>query len=205
MFYTYIYLDPRKPGNYVYGDYTFEYEPFYVGKGCGDRYKRHLECLLSEKFDTYFYRKIRKIEKETCGDPIILKIEENLSEQEAFDSEIFFIWGIGRYNINTGPLTNLTDGGEGSSGTVYTKEQNERNRLRNIGRKHTEETKKKMSFKAKGIRKSAFSYEHKQKLSASHKNISLSDEHRKKIGDANRGKVRGPYIKTQTKTNLKET
>jgi hypothetical protein len=36
-FYVYIYLDPRKPGNFVYGDFLFKFEPFYDGKGKGDR------------------------------------------------------------------------------------------------------------------------------------------------------------------------
>lgn len=36
-FYVYVYLDPRKSGEYIYDDLKFNYEPFYVGKGRGDR------------------------------------------------------------------------------------------------------------------------------------------------------------------------
>ena len=42
-FYVYALLDPRKPGRYEYKDICFLYEPFYIGKGCGDRAKIHFE------------------------------------------------------------------------------------------------------------------------------------------------------------------
>jgi len=33
MFYSYIFLNPLKPGRYTYGDFvSFLYEPFYVGR-----------------------------------------------------------------------------------------------------------------------------------------------------------------------------
>ncbi len=40
-YYTYCYLDPRRPGNYFYEgiDFCFLYEPFYIGR---DRYTDHL-------------------------------------------------------------------------------------------------------------------------------------------------------------------
>jgi hypothetical protein len=41
-YYVYLYLDPRKEGKFKYGDYEFDYEPFYVGKGHGNRLFEHL-------------------------------------------------------------------------------------------------------------------------------------------------------------------
>lgn len=53
-YYTYIYLDPRKPGHYSYSTLSFLHEPIYVGKGCQKRYLDHLVCI--EKHNNDFLR-----------------------------------------------------------------------------------------------------------------------------------------------------
>lgn len=115
-FYVYVYLDPRKKGSYTYGKYSFEYEPFYVGKGKGNRYKQHLlECSL--KYNNIKNNKIKLIIKNGLN-PIILKIDKNLTEQKALNLEEYLIKKIGRIKLNSGPLTNLTNGGEGTNRIV---------------------------------------------------------------------------------------
>ena len=126
-FYVYVYLDPRKPGKFKYGEYEFDYEPFYVGKGEGDRYKTHLtESSLKSKDNPFKNNVIKKIIKETGNIPKIIKYRINITELEAFELETKMIKVIGRRNIRTGPLTNLTDGGEGCSGRIITDETKEK-------------------------------------------------------------------------------
>ena len=65
-FYTYIYLDPRKPGKYEYGDYAFEYEPFYVGKGSNGQWLSHLKIAKNKNGlcrieNTFKHNKIKNI------------------------------------------------------------------------------------------------------------------------------------------------
>jgi hypothetical protein len=112
-FYIYVYLDPRKPGHYEYGDYCFLYEPFYIEKGKGRRYK-------SIKRSIYFKHIINKIEMSKLN-PIINKLYENLLEIESFELEKKLIKLIGRKNLGKGPLINFTNGGEGMSGWICSK------------------------------------------------------------------------------------
>lgn len=119
-FYVYIYLDPRKPGQYIYGSYEFKYEPFYIGKGKYERYKK-INCGRNK----YFKNKIKKI-NESELEPIILKIKENLNEQQSFILECELIKLIGRKDLKNGSLVNMTDGGEGSSGYKHKKESLEK-------------------------------------------------------------------------------
>jgi hypothetical protein len=48
---------------------------------------------------------------------------DNLTEQEAKELEIVMIAKYGRINLGTGCLANLTNGGEGTSGYIYSEEQ----------------------------------------------------------------------------------
>lgn len=121
-FYVYIYLDPRKPGEYIYGDLSFTHEPIYVGKGHGQRMYNHLkESQLKNK--NLKNNKINKILSEGLK-PIIKKVFDNLEEFDAYELERNIVDKIGRIQKNEGPLVNMSDGGKGgSSGVVFTEEQ----------------------------------------------------------------------------------
>lgn len=110
-YYVYVLLNPLKSDNFVYGKYSFEYEPFYVGKGHG---KRKYETIR-DKRNPIKKAIICKIKKEN-NIPIIIIIKSELSEKESFDLEIELIDLIGRRDLNKGTLSNLTNGGEGHSG-----------------------------------------------------------------------------------------
>jgi len=115
IFYVYVYLDPRNYGTYQYGDYIFQYEPFYVGKAKYNNGYRHIrKCNLKKDNNKLKTNKIKKIQRETTKDPIILKYKEGLKEYDAILLEINMIKYIGRKDLNTGPLVNLTAGGEGN-------------------------------------------------------------------------------------------
>lgn len=113
-YYIYVYLDSRKSGSYSYGEYHFEYEPFYVGKGVNDRYLTHLRIANGTRKgkNNLIISKIKSILSDGY-EPIIIKIEENLTKENYSDKEINAINIIGKVIENKGPLLNITDGGDG--------------------------------------------------------------------------------------------
>jgi len=130
-YYVYIYLDPRKPGEYRYkiGEQILEldYQPIYVGKGCNGRYLCH--WLNFDIHPNNFLKgKLSHIDKENLIPTIFLR--DSLTEKRALEFEINLIKTIGRINLGKGPLCNLTDGGEGVSGVIYSEE-----RKKNYGKK----------------------------------------------------------------------
>lgn len=132
--YAYIYRDPTNA------------EPFYVGKGMGDRAYAHLrESQCHNKGVRYRIRKLKEV-----GLLPIVEVIETSTQEFAFMLERGLIKMFGRKNIKTGTLYNLTDGGEGP-----------------FNAKRSEETRRKMSNSKKRI---ATSIKKGQKLSESHAN-----------------------------------
>lgn len=93
---------------YTYPDGT----PFYIGKGTGRRKNVHLcDARAGRNKNSMCVRVISKLltNNET---PIIIKIKDKLSNEDACNLEIELIKKYGRRDIHTGILTNCTDGGD---------------------------------------------------------------------------------------------
>jgi hypothetical protein len=59
-FYVYIFLRSDKPGFFDYGDLSFDYEPFYVGKGINDRIKSSLKEKVNNNIKRHIIDKIHQ-------------------------------------------------------------------------------------------------------------------------------------------------
>jgi hypothetical protein len=117
--YVYVYLNPLKSGRFIYGKFSFDYEPFYIGKGKNNRLNKHINYIDSSK-ESLKSNIIKKIIR-LGSNPIIIKLYENVSDYSSIRLERYLIKLIGRKNLKLGPLSNLTDGGEGSSGILVKK------------------------------------------------------------------------------------
>ena len=185
---------------YVYAYLRNDHSPYYIGKGKGNRAyaKTHRIQLPKDK-------------------SLIKLIARNLLEHESFLLERKLILYYGRKDLGTGILRNLTNGGEGASGHVFTDDAKLKISKANKGKygnrtgmKNSEEHKKKISLALKGrempsLKGKPRTQEVKDKiastnkgkkrseftklmLSLSHKGLKKSDIHKQRIGDAFRGK-----------------
>lgn len=145
-YFTYVLLDPRKPGQYEYGygdaALRFEFEPYYVGKGSGNRLLVHYnntkkvdnphKCNLINKLNTLGYS------------PCYVKLVDQVSEEVAFACEVETISTIGMLKHKQGPLVNVSTGGTGCSGNECTDEHKARLRELHTGKIVKESTKDKL-------------------------------------------------------------
>jgi hypothetical protein len=107
---------------YVYEYLREDMTPYYVGKGCNNRWQEKHNVPVPPKERVRF-------------------VAENLDEQSAFDLEIELIAKYGRKDLGTGILRNLTDGGDGTSGYVYTEERKQEysKRMKKVNAKRKQE------------------------------------------------------------------
>lgn len=105
-YYVYAYLNPLECGVYNSSIVSFLAKPFYVGKGIGNRLYDHLkEARPTRKYKhSHKLNTIRLIQRSELN-PIILKISEELSEDEALCVELKLILELkqnyGLTNIRT--------------------------------------------------------------------------------------------------------
>lgn len=121
-FYTYAFVSDRGT-------------PYYIGKGRGNRWhhkRKNSRCRRPNDFSK------------------IIKLKENLTEEEALRHETYLIAVLGRVEEG-GPLYNITAGGQGTSGYKHSETTRAKLKLAhtkrtcyNKGRKHSEETKQKL-------------------------------------------------------------
>ena len=101
-YYTYIYIDPTTK------------VPFYVGYGHGDRKMHHLLEAQHGRvsYNPHKTNKIKQLLRNGL-EPLIVLVDSCISKDQAQELETFLIDFIGTDYLKTGPLTNLTLGGDG--------------------------------------------------------------------------------------------
>ena len=144
-YYTYAYL--REDGT-----------PYYIGKGKAGRITNTLHRIAIPKQEER-----------------IIYLKKNLTDEEARKHEIYMIAILGRKDLGTGILRNMTDGGEGCAGRIL-----------------SEETKKKLSEAQKGKKKSVA---HRKKLSEAKIGKKITEDHRKNMSASLKGKKNPAYGK----------
>lgn len=191
-YYNYIYLDPRKPAKLTIEEFGISllFEPYYIGKGSGDRLFSH----LYEKGITRKNTLIKHLQNNGYDiKSFIIKICEYIDEVESFDNEINLIKHFGRKDINSGILLNGTDGGDGPSGRIpWNKGKVGLQESWIKGKTQSLETKEKISKSKKGQFKGVVkSLEHKEKISNALKGHKRSKSECERISKMNTGKNNG--------------
>lgn len=162
---AYVYIHRRKTDGLV----------FYVGKGSGP-YR-----LCQKTGRSRYWKSVAEKHGWTYE-----RIAEGLSDQEALHLECATIAEMRSLGM---PLTNMTNGGEGTRGYVQTEDHKKKISIAKIGRGHTEETKAKM-------RGRVVSEETRAKLSVLCSGFSHTEEARAKISAAQMGEKHHLYDAT---------
>jgi hypothetical protein len=182
-YYTYAYL--REDGT-----------PYYIGKGKGKRaYNRYGRSGATPP----------------TRDRILI-LKKNLTEKEAFRHEVYMIAVLGRKDLGTGILRNLSDGGDGCTSGWVPSEETRQKISKSMRGKNTQpksvEHRKKISNALKGRKPRAWTDEEREKVSLARKGIKTqpcSEETKRKISEANRRRnAKRPPVKWYNLENHEE-
>ena len=165
--------------------YTYAYlredgTPYYIGKGRGRR-------AFSKHNGFYPPSKER-----------ILFLKTNLTEEQAFNHEIYMIAIFGRKDLGTGILYNKTNGGDGCSGKIMTEQDIQNRRKGRLGKPLSESHKRKIAEANKGNPKTMTERRKQSDIEKGlrsrgkligDKNPTKRPEVRKKISDSCKGRI----------------
>lgn len=161
--------------------YIYEYirldtnEPFYIGKGCGNR------AFQIDKSRNANFRKVLQKSKVAC-----VLLMDNLTEQEAYEAEVWFIYEY--KHILSFKLTNMDDGGLGAVSGKFNHMYGKKGRLHpNYKREVSEESRKKMSIARKGPKNHMYG---KRGVLSPIYGLKASEDRKKKISESLKGKVK---------------
>lgn len=149
----------------VYGWFD-DSECFYVGIGNKDR------PYSKKNRNRFCINKRNKAEKNNSFN--IQIFATGLSLDQACELECKLIKQYGRRDLGTGCLTNLTDGGEGTTGHRHTEEYKRRHSINQKGKTLSDQHKRKISKANKGKRRSP---ESKKRMSESAKARGINGRH----------------------------
>lgn len=180
-------------------------DPFYVGKGKGRRILAHEEEVACSRGNNILKHRAIKKRLRVLGFVPKKIVASGLTEAEAIRYERQTIALFGRMDTGTGSLTNLTDGGEGTSGAVVSASTREKKRAALLGRPRPQDVIEKISGsnhyafgkaahnrgKPSPLRGTTRPPDVCRRISESHKALgkTLSDEHKRKFMSAGRAYV----------------
>ena len=135
QYYVYFLLDPRKE----FGKDHLDYEPFYLGKGKGGRWKAHLKETEENFENRRKFDRIQEIRKDGL-EPVCFFFIQEIKQDEAYKIETSLIKKYGRIDYDKGGiLTNICrDNKPPTDGRSH------------LGKIHSDKTKKFLSDLRKG-------------------------------------------------------